>query len=96
MLSQREILDKLGKAKAELASRFTVQRIGLFGSCARGDSGPDSDIDILVDVDPSIGLEFVSLADRIEELLGSSVDLVSRRALNARSRTAIEQDIIYV
>ena len=54
------------------------------------------DVDILVDVDPSIGLDFVSLADRIEELLGTSVDVVSTRALKARNRDSIERDVLYV
>jgi len=38
-------------------------------------------VDILVDVDPTIGLGFVTLAERLEEVLGLPVDLVSRRAI---------------
>jgi predicted nucleotidyltransferase len=49
-------------------------------SYARGDQRSGSDVDILVDIDPSVGLEFVALAEQIEQLLGLPVELVSRRA----------------
>ena len=55
-----------------------------------------SDVDILVDVDPSIGLDFVTLADRIEQLLGLPVDLVSSRAVKPAYRREIEPELIYV
>lgn len=91
-----ELLEKLARAKAELQAQFGVRRLGLFGSYARGANTPDSDVDILVDVDPGIGLDFVSLADRIEQLLGLRVDLVSERALSQRARAHIEADTVYV
>lgn len=70
--------------------------MALFGSYSRGDQQPNSDVDILVEVDPSIGLEFVTLAERIEKLLGVSVDLVSSRAVNSRAMKYIEPELIYV
>ena len=70
--------------------------MALFGSYARGEQCADSDVDILVDVDPSIGLEFVTLADSIEKLLGLPVDIVSHRAIKLRALKLIEQEIIYV
>lgn len=62
----------------------------------RSDHREGSDIDILVDVDPSIGLRFVSLANELEELLGERVQLVSSRALGPRMRSEIESDCIEV
>jgi len=53
-------------------------------------------VDILVEVDPSIGLDFVTLAERIEKLLGVSVDLVSSRAVNPRAMKFIEPELVYV
>jgi hypothetical protein len=70
--------------------------MALFGSYARGDQQEDSDVDILVEVDPSIGLEFVTLAKRIEKLLGVSVDLVSSLAVNSRAMKYIEPELVYV
>jgi predicted nucleotidyltransferase len=79
-----EILTILFQNKAELENRFKVRRIALFGSYARGEQQPGSDVDILVDIDPSIGLEFVTLAEQIEQLLGLSVDLVSLRSIKPK------------
>jgi predicted nucleotidyltransferase len=53
-------------------------------------------VDILVDVDGSIGLEFVTLAERLEAALGRKVDLVSRRALKPAMRRLIEREAIDV
>jgi predicted nucleotidyltransferase len=47
-------------------------------------------------VDPSIGLDFVSLAERIEQLLGVSVDLVSSRAVSEKAMKYIQPELIYV
>lgn len=94
--SREEILTLLMKNKSAFEKQFKVRRLALFGSYARGDQGPDSDVDILVDIDPSVGLEFVTLADQIEQLLGLSVELVSLRAIKPSHLRYIEQDLIYV
>jgi len=91
-----EILCLLIQNNAELENRFKVRRLALFGSYARGDQKPDSDVDILVDIDPSVGLEFVTLADQIEQFLGLPVELVSLRAIKANKLKYIERDLIYV
>ncbi len=91
-----EILNLLVQNKSELENRFKVRRLALFGSYARGDQTPDSDVDILVDIDPSVGLEFVTLAEQIEQLLGLPIELVSRRAIKPNKLKYIEQDLIYV
>ena len=91
-----EILSLLVQNKAELKYRFKVRRLALFGSYARGDQKPDSDVDILVDIDPSVGLEFVTLAEQIEQLLGLPVELVSLRAIKPNKLKYIERDLIYV
>lgn len=56
----------------------------------------DSDVDILVDVAPEIGMDIVTLADEIEHLLGRKVDLVSTRAVKAKMMRQIEQEKIDV
>lgn len=82
--------------KAEFRRRYKVRRMALFGSYARNEQGPASDVDILVHVDPSIGLEFVTLAEDAEKLMGLPVNLVSRRAVNARHMKYIRPDLFYV
>ena len=53
-------------------------------------------MDLVVDVEPSVGLEFVTLADELEALLGVPVDLVSRRAISPKHWKVLESELIYV
>jgi len=96
MITKEEILRTLANDKSELQKQFKVRSMALFGSYARGDQKSDSDVDILVEVDPSIGLEFVTLAKRIEKLLGVDVDLVSSRAVTSKEMEFIKPELIYV
>jgi hypothetical protein len=73
-----------------------VRTLALFGSYARNQQTEKSDVDILVEVDPAIGLGFVSLADELERRLQQRVDLVSSRAVRPNRRRLIEPDLIYV
>lgn len=83
-------------AKARLLQRYPVRRLALFGSYARGDQHPGSDVDILVDVDPSIGLAFTDLADELAAILDERVDVVSRRAISRRHWQLIAPEAIDV
>jgi len=67
----------------------------VFGSTARNEALPTSDVDVLVKVDPSIGLRFVDWAMEIESALGLPADVVSRRAIDDARWKAIEPDIAY-
>jgi len=96
MITKEDILKILTKDKPQLQKQFKVRTLALFGSYARGDQRQDSDVDILVEVDPSIGLEFVTLAERLENSLKSSVDLVSSRAVSSQAFKLIESELIYV
>jgi predicted nucleotidyltransferase len=86
----------LSEIKPELERRFHVSAIGVFGSYARGDQKPDSDIDIIVDFNRSVGVEFIDLADYIEGKLQSPVDLVSRKGIKHGYLELIEKDVAYV
>ena len=94
--SRNEVLTTLRSLKPELVRRFGVREISLFGSFARGEETTASDVDILVDFDPAIGLEFVSLAEFLQVALGRKVDLVSTRALRPRHRDAIRPEVLVV
>lgn len=96
MITKDKILSTLAKDKPELQDRFKVRKLALFGSYARGDQRADSDVNILIEVDPSIGLEFVTLAQRIEALLGVKVDLVSSRAVSSKAMEFIKPELIYI
>jgi len=94
MSTREEILTTLREQHATLSGSYPIQRLALFGSWARGDAREDSDVDILVEVDPSIGLRFVDLGDQLEKALGRRVDLVSRRAIKPAYWKQIEAELI--
>lgn len=96
MKTRAEILAGLGRAKVDLQQRFMVRSLALFGSYARNQQTEQSDVDILVEVDPSIGLGFVHLAEELERRLQERIDLVSTRAVKPNRRRLIEPDLIYV
>ena len=74
-----------------------VKELAIFGSVARGDSSPHSDVDILVEFDRPIGLfEFIRLKILLEEWLGCQVDLATPDALHPAMRERILNEAIYV
>jgi uncharacterized protein len=77
---------------AELCHRHEIKELMLFGSAARGEMRPDSDIDLLVEFLPQAkpGLFKQFAAEReLSELLGRKVDLVSKRALRIELRDEV-------
>jgi predicted nucleotidyltransferase len=68
----------------ELCRRYKVAELSVFGSVARGDDRPDSDVDLLyVDApDTDLGLEFFGLQEELERLLSRPVDLVPKEGLH--------------
>ncbi len=67
----------------ELCSRYGVSRLEVMGSFARGDEGPESDLDVLVTFEPGsrVGLEFIALKLDLEALIGRQVDLLTRSSV---------------
>src|SRR5262245_19737600 len=90
-MSRDEIMEILRRSHEDLRREFGVESIALFGSAARGDAGPDSDIDILVDVPGPISLfQLVALRLRLQELLGvGEVDVVLRDSILPELRESI-------
>ncbi|WP_166972530.1 nucleotidyltransferase domain-containing protein [Brevibacterium atlanticum] len=80
----------------ELTDSFAelgASNISVFGSVARGDDGPDSDIDLLVDLDPSVGLfNLMWMGTLAEELLGRAVDVVPRDGLKNEVAASAARD----
>ena len=84
MIDKDQIIEII-QANQELLQKFFVRSVAVFGSVVRGDAGPDSDVDILVEFEPGaeIGLfEFVQLKNTLSDLLGTGVDLVTPDALH--------------
>ena len=75
-----------------------MRRAAVFGSVARGDSRPDSDIDIMVEIDPDAHLtvfDYVGLKDYIASLFDGPVDVVNRDGLKPYVRSTATADAIY-
>ncbi|MFN0035727.1 MAG: nucleotidyltransferase family protein [Saprospiraceae bacterium] len=96
MQSAQEIKTTLQSAKPLLMARYPIESMALFGSYARGEATEQSDVDILVEFNGSIGWQFLTLADELEQMLGLKVDLVSRQGVKPRYFEVIQKDLIYV
>ena len=96
MYTLQSILEKLRHHKPELERKYPVGRIGVFGSYARGEATDDSDIDIAVEISGSMGLNFVAMAEEIEELFGVKTDVVPKRSIKPEYLINVEKDIVYV
>ncbi|HEX8450726.1 MAG TPA: nucleotidyltransferase family protein [Longimicrobium sp.] len=74
-----------------------VQEISIFGSVARGEAGPDSDVDVLVELGPGIGLfEYIGIRDRLAEILGRSVDMGTPTGLKPRIKDRVLAEAVRV
>ena len=91
-----EIKSILEQHKQEFVHKYNLKTLAVFGSYTRGDQRIDSDIDILVEFDKPIGMEFIDFADELEALLETKVDLVTRRAIKPRYWNYIQKDVTYV
>ncbi len=72
-----------------------VTRLAVFGSMARGDARPDSDVDLVIDLDPDAKfslLDLVHVKNETSDVLGCKVDVVLRRSVKPRLLGAIERD----
>jgi len=93
-MKKEEILERLRREKPRLFKKYPLHRLALFGSYARDEQAEMSDVDIMADVEPTIGLKFVSLAEELEEILNCKVDLVSSRAIKTSLMQNIERELI--
>lgn len=78
-----------------LAAKHNVTDIRVFGSVARGEEGPDSDLDLLVHLPPGAGLFALGrFVQELEELLHVQVDVVPDDSVRARGRANIDKDLV--
>ena len=91
-----ELKKILASSKAKIEKDFGVCEIGIFGSYSRNEQTKTSDVDILVDFSRPIGLEFVKLADYLEDLIGIKIHVVSRGALKKNIKKIIDKELIHV
>jgi predicted nucleotidyltransferase len=92
-----DVIARLKEAEPALRARG-IRRAAVFGSVARGDDRPDSDIDIMIEVDPETHMtvyEYVGLKEYVADLFDGPVDVVSRDGLKPYVAPAATTDAIY-
>ena len=89
-----DVLDILSRHQAELRA-MGVKSLAVFGSVARNEARPDSDVDLLVDLDRPIGIfGLLEVQYRLEEILGVKVDLVTRPGVHPALRDHILSEAV--
>jgi len=88
---------RLGEVLPLLRERFGVTKIGIFGSIARGEDRPGSDVDVLVELSPDhlTFRNFIALADFLEDLYGRKVDLLTVGGIDPLIRQDVESEVVW-
>ena len=95
-MNREQVLRLLSDHKTDLAAKYGVTRLGVFGSVARDEATGHSDVDIVVHMPPDLFL-MVHMKDELEQLLDTSVDLVRyQKHLNALLKRRIDHEAVYV
>src|SRR5215469_13643186 len=95
-MDKSTVIAKLRQHEPELKAAG-ITRLSLFGSVARGDASPESDVDLVADFDPAKQfslLEMVGLENRLADILGAHVDLTPARALKDRIRDRVTSEAV--
>ena len=96
-MNRDEVLETLRNHKQVLQERFDVTGLALYGSFARNQATPESDVDILVRFGgPATSRSYFGTLFYIEDLLGRRIDLVTDKALRAEFRPFVEQEALDV
>ena len=92
-MNRDRAIELLSASKPFLAERYGVTRLALFGSTARDQSTPESDVDILVGFDgPATPDRYFGVQFHLEDLLGRTIDLVTTKALRKELRSFVERE----
>lgn len=95
-MKRQDILKILAEHRREIESRHAVASLSLFGSTARDEASPESDVDILVTFVETPGIfGFLELKSYLEDILDCSVDLVTPNALKKQFRQQILQEAVH-
>ncbi len=88
-----KVKDILDEHKDEIKDRFGVERIGLFGSCARGEEDEESDVDIIVEFEEPDFDDFMDLVFYLEDLLDRPVDILTPSGLKGIRIPEVSEEI---
>jgi uncharacterized protein len=97
MTNRQEVITRLRSLKAELSAQYDVKEIGIFGSVARGDEGPESDLDLIVEFGPDADLiTYIGLWQFLEDVFKIKIDLISKKGLRFDMRKNVMRDFVLV
>lgn len=95
-IRREDVLDVLREHRSELEA-FGIESLSIFGSVARDEAEPDSDLDLLVEFEGSATFDrYMGLKLVLEDLVGRRVDLVMRTALKQRMLPSVEREAVRV
>jgi predicted nucleotidyltransferase len=90
-----DLLESKRDSILQIAARYGASNVRIFGSAARGEAGPESDIDLLVELAPDRSLlDHIALMQDLEDLLGYKVDVVTEQGLREIVRERIIDEAI--
>ena len=90
----RDTILKLIEANHNRLRSLGVRELGLFGSFARGEARPDSDVDFFVDLDEKSFDRYMAVKELLEDILARKVDLVLKSAIKPRLRDVILREAV--
>ncbi|MBK7676490.1 MAG: nucleotidyltransferase family protein [Candidatus Accumulibacter sp.] len=96
-MNRTTAIELLTRSKPELAARFGVTDLALFGSTVRDAARSDRDVDILVAFDgPATSERYFGVQFYLEDLFGAPIDLVTDKALRPELRPFVEKEAVHV
>lgn len=96
-MRRADVVARVSAQRHEIVERFGVRSLSLFGSVARDQAGPESDVDVMVEFEgPTTFDAHMGLLVFLEDLLGRRVDLVTAKGLKPRLRRRIGEDLVRV
>jgi hypothetical protein len=94
-MTRAELLEKLRELKPWLEEQGVVN-VRLFGSYARDEAGPDSDVDLIVDVSKPLGFRFFGIERELGERLGAPVEMGTDDSMHRLVKRSAQQDLVVV
>jgi predicted nucleotidyltransferase len=96
-MATEDISTRLAQLKPKLEKEYPISELGIFGSYARGEQQPDSDLDVLVAFEQPVTLfDLVRLENELTDELGIEVDLVTKDSLKPRIESRVRDDLVTV
>jgi uncharacterized protein len=98
-MTRKQIISRLKASEAEIRAKGVV-RLALFGSRMRGDHRPDSDLDALVDIDPTLPrfslIDLAGVKTTLDDIVGLDTNIVERNTITPKFSRRIADDIVEV